>query len=141
MSEPWRSRFASTDAVHERMSRQRRRDTAPEVALRRALHAVGLRFYVHRRPLRSLRREADVVFPRRRVAVFVDGCFWHRCPEHGVSPRLNDGYWSAKLDNNAARDRETDEVLTNAGWRVVRVWEHEDPESAAERVAGAVRAV
>lgn len=121
------------------MSRQRRRDTEPELALRRELHAAGLRYFVHRRPVPSLRRQADVVFPRPRVAVFVDGCFWHRCPEHGVSPRANSSYWSPKLERNVERDRETDQALTEAGWTVVRVWEHEDPRLAAGRVATVVR--
>ncbi len=139
MPEPWRSTFASSEAVHERMSRQKRRDTTPEVALRRALHKTGMRYFVHRRPLAHLRREADLVFPRRRVAVFVDGCFWHLCPEHGVRPGTNSNYWTEKLDRNARRDRETDELLKAAGWSVVRVWEHEDADSAAARVVTAVR--
>jgi len=121
------------------MSRQRRRDTGPELALRRELHVVGLRYFVHRRPVQSLRRQADIVFPRRRVAVFVDGCFWHQCPEHGVSPRANTGYWSPKLELNVKRDRDTDQALAEAGWIVVRVWEHENPRLAAERVAVVVR--
>ena len=139
MPEPWRSPFASNPAIRTRMSRQRRRDTAPEVALRRALHAAGLRYYIHRRPLGGVRREADVVFPRHRVAVFVDGCFWHRCPQDGVMPRRNHDYWSAKLSRNVTRDRETDRAFADAGWRVVRVWEHEDPTDAAARVIDLVR--
>jgi len=76
-----------------------------------------------------------VVFPRQRVAVFVDGCFWHRCPEHGTSPRANNDYWTAKLDRNVARDRRNNEALVAAGWTVLRVWEHEDPVDAASRIA------
>lgn len=121
-----------------RMSRQRRRDTAPEVALRRELHRRGVRFFVDRAPLPGLRRRADLVFPRRRVAVYVDGCFWHRCPVHATDPKNNAEWWSAKLAGNAARDRDTDARLEEAGWIVVRVWEHEDPADAADRVQNAL---
>jgi DNA mismatch endonuclease (patch repair protein) len=87
----------------------------------------------------SIRREADIIFPRQRVAVFLDGCFWHGCPDHGVRPRTNADYWSAKLDRNRARDAETDADLEAIGWLVMRVWEHEPPHDAAQRVAIAVR--
>jgi len=109
-------------------------DTGPERALRSALHARGLRFFKNRSPVRGVRCRADVVFPTERVAVFVDGCFWHRCPTHGVSPRANADYWRAKLDRNVARDRRDNECLREAGWYVVRVWEHEDPSRAAVKV-------
>jgi DNA mismatch endonuclease (patch repair protein) len=122
-----------------RMSRQATRDTDPEMELRRRLHAAGLRYRVHTRPLPGLRRTADVVFPRARVAVFVDGCFWHSCPDHGTAPLTNAQWWAAKLSRNVARDADTDRRLTEAGWLVVRVWEHEDPVVAADRVAKAVR--
>ncbi|WP_422630307.1 very short patch repair endonuclease [Rhodococcus sp. (in: high G+C Gram-positive bacteria)] len=121
-----------------RMSRQRRRDTAPEVALRRELHRRGVRFFVDRAPLPGLRRRADLVFPRHRVAVYVDGCFWHRCPVHATDPKNNAEWWSAKLAGNTARDRDTDARLEEAGWIVVRVWEHEDPADAADRVQNAL---
>jgi DNA mismatch endonuclease (patch repair protein) len=121
------------------MENQRRRDTRPEMALRRALHAMGLRYLVDRQPLAGLRRRADLVFPRARVAVYIDGCFWHSCPEHGTSPRNNGAWWVAKLDANRARDADTDRRLGEAGWAVLRVWEHEDPAVAARRVAEAVR--
>ncbi len=85
-----------------------------------------------------MRRRADLVFPRARVAVFVDGCFWHRCPVHGTSPKSNAQWWQDKLDGNERRDRETDETLRGAGWIVVRVWEHEAPDAAATRVGAAV---
>lgn len=120
------------------MSRQRRRDTAPEVALRRELHRRGLRFFVDRAPLPGLRRRADLVFPRRRIAVYVDGCFWHRCPVHATDPKNNSEWWAAKLAGNVARDRDTDARLTAAGWTVVRIWEHEDPLVAADRVQNAL---
>jgi DNA mismatch endonuclease (patch repair protein) len=116
------------------------RDTPSELALRSALHRRGLRFYVDRAPIAGRRRRADVVFPRARVAVYVDGCFWHSCPEHGTSPRANATWWRAKLERNRQRDRDTDRSLREAGWIVVRVWEHEDVDDAAERVAAAVGA-
>ena len=125
---------ASTPGVRRRMQHQRMRDTAPELALRRALHALGLRYRVDRAPLAGLRRRADVVFGPARVAVFVDGCFWHSCPEHGNAPRTNAAWWGEKLARNQARDRDTDERLAAAGWLPVRVWEHEDPQVAARHV-------
>jgi len=115
-------------------------DTKPELALRRELHRRGLRYRVGTAPLPGLRRRADVVFTRRRIAVFVDGCFWHRCPEHGTQPRNNFDWWQAKLDRNVERDRHTDAALLAAGWRVVRVWEHEDPAAAAAAIAAQVAA-
>jgi len=130
-----RQPFASSVAVRAKMQRQRVRDTSAEVALRRHLHARGLRYRVHQRPLPELRRTADVVFRRQRVAVFVDGCFWHGCPEHGRREhRVNGWYWPAKIERNRRRDAETTELLEAAGWRVVRVWEHEPADEAADRV-------
>lgn len=126
------------DVTRKRMSRQRSRDTDPERALRSLLHRMGLRFRLHRRPVPGLRREADLVFTGARVAVFVDGCFWHCCPEHATSPKANGRWWATKLAGNVARDRDTDRRLAEAGWRVVRVWEHEEPGQAAARVARAV---
>ncbi|GGL37800.1 hypothetical protein GCM10011588_60580 [Nocardia jinanensis] len=120
------------------MSRQRRAHTAPELALRRELHRRGLRYFVDRAPLRGQRRRADLVFPRRRIAVYVDGCFWHRCPDHATDPKNNATWWAEKLAGNVARDRATDAALRAAGWQVVRIWEHEDPVLAADRVQSAV---
>ncbi|WP_137725742.1 very short patch repair endonuclease [Prescottella subtropica] len=129
----------STDpATSARMRKQRRRDTAPEIALRRELHRRGARFFVDRAPLPGLRRRADLVFPRKRVAVYVDGCFWHSCPQHATAPKRNAQWWADKLAANVVRDRDTDVRLTAAGWRVVRVWEHEDPADAADRVQSAL---
>jgi DNA mismatch endonuclease, patch repair protein len=103
-----------------------RTGTNPEIALRSALHHAGLRFRKDypirgnaRRPIR-----VDIAFPRARLAVFVDGCFWHGCPEHGTTPRTNQAYWAPKLARNAERDRENDVRLRELGWRVVRIWEH-----------------
>lgn len=134
-------RPAARDAgVRARMSVQARRDTSPELALRSALHRRGLRFRVHRRPIPGLRREADLVFPRTRVAVFIDGCFWHACPVHGTWPRNNAEWWRAKLEGNRQRDAQTDARLADAGWLAVRVWEHEAVDDAANRIADVVRA-
>lgn len=116
------------------MSRQATRDTGPELALRRELHGRGLRYFVHRRPLPGLRREADIVFPRSRVAVFVDGCWWHGCPDHGGQARTNGAFWSDKIEGNRIRDADTDERLAAHGWTSVRIWEHEPPTVAAARV-------
>lgn len=120
------------------MSKLRRRDTAPEILVRSALHRRGLRFRIERPLDFDRRRRADIVFPRARVVVFVDGCFWHRCPEHATFPRANAAFWADKLQRNVDRDRDTDARLTAAGWTVIRVWEHEDPEQAADRIAAAV---
>ena len=117
------------------MQQQRRQDTTPELAVRRELHARGLRYFVHRRPLPELRRQADLVFPRERVAVFVDGCFWHGCPEHGRREiRQNTWYWPEKIASNRRRDQDTDKRLHAAGWLSVRVWEHQEPARAADEI-------
>jgi DNA mismatch endonuclease (patch repair protein) len=131
-------RLATTEATRARMSKQRSRDTEIEVALRRELHRLGLRYRVHRRPVLAVRREADVVFGPAKVAVFVDGCFWHGCPEHGTWPKRNGEFWRAKIEANRVRDANTDLVLAEAGWLSVRVWEHEPPDAAAARVHHAV---
>ncbi|AHH15024.1 putative DNA mismatch endonuclease [Nocardia nova SH22a] len=125
-------------ATSARMSRQRRVGTAPEIALRSELHRRGLRYFVDRAPLKGLRRRADLVFPRRKVAVYVDGCFWHSCPEHATRPKNNAQWWADKLAGNVARDRDTDARLTAAGWTVVRIWEHEDATAGADRVQSAL---
>jgi len=121
------------------MSRQRRRDTAPEVELRRILHAAGYRFRLNVSVPGMPRRTIDVAFPRRRVAVFVDGCFWHVCPVHASWPQRNSNWWREKLEHNVTRDCETNEVLREVGWEVVRIWEHEEPSEAATRVEVALR--
>jgi DNA mismatch endonuclease (patch repair protein) len=116
------------------------RDTAPELALRRAVHALGLRYRVDVAPAHSMpRRRVDLVFSSARVAVFLDGCFWHGCPIHGETPRANREWWRRKIDRNRERDIETSRILKREGWEVIRVWEHEDPREAALRVAEAVR--
>jgi DNA mismatch endonuclease (patch repair protein) len=129
----------SSDAVSRKFSRQRSYDTTPELALRRALHRRGLRYRVHRRPVDTLRRTADVVFPAARVAVELRGCFWHACPQHGTVPHANHDWWAEKLAGNKARDRETEQAWRAAGWEVVVVWEHEDPDVVADRLAVSIR--
>jgi len=121
------------------MQGNRGRDTKPEMALRRVLHARGLRYFVNRRPSKGLRRSADLVFPRGRVAVFVDGCFWHGCPEHHTVARANAEYWEEKVRRNRERDADTDVKLRSEGWMVVRLWEHQDVIDAANQVEAAVR--
>ena len=121
------------------MKSVRQRDTTAEIAIRRLLHARGLRYRVDRPALNALRRRADILFTGARVAVFVDGCFWHSCPAHGTLPNANAGWWAAKLATNRRRDADTDVRLRGAGWAVVRVWEHESPAQAAKRIAEVVR--
>jgi DNA mismatch endonuclease, patch repair protein len=116
------------------MQSNRPRDTAPEVALRSALHRAGLRFFKNRRPTAGLRCEADIVFPRPRVAVFVDGCFWHSCPQHATFPKTNAEWWARKLEATRQRDRDNECALAAAGWTVVRVWEHEATGDAVARI-------
>ena len=126
-----KSPWASSDAARRTMRGNRRRDTAPELAVRRLLHAAGLRYRVDAQPLAGLRRRADIVFRRRRLAVFIDGCYWHGCPEHGTTPSTNRDYWSSKVAANRARDEDTNARLTDAGWQVARYWEHEPPAAVA----------
>jgi len=126
--------WASSDAIRRTMLRNRNRDTKPELAVRSAAHALGLRYLVARRPIREVRRSADLVFPKARLAVFVDGCWWHGCPDHYVAPATNLDYWSAKIGGNQRRDADTDSRLAAAGWSVLRAWEHEDPLLVALRI-------
>lgn len=114
------------------------RDTRPELALRRELHRRGLRYRVDVAPVAGLRCRADLVFRRQLVAVFVDGCFWHGCPEHASWPKANGEWWRRKIEATAARDRRNDAVLAKAGWRVLRIWEHESVSEAADRVRAAL---
>lgn len=121
------------------MRGNRKTNTKPELALRGGLHRRGLRYRVHAAvAVGDLRVVPDVVFPRRRVALFLDGCVWHSCPIHGMRPRANAAYWVPKLARNVERDRRVDIALRGAGWTVIRIWEHEladDVDSAVERVA------
>nr|WP_218824579.1 very short patch repair endonuclease [Asanoa hainanensis] len=132
--------WASSPATRSVMRANRSRDTKPELALRSAIHRLGLRFRVDAPLVDGLRRRADVVFPKARIAVFSDGCYWHGCPEHYRPATQNGEFWREKIAANRARDGDTDERLRQAGWSVIRVWEHEDPVDAAERIAHVVRA-
>ncbi|MGW1447611.1 very short patch repair endonuclease [Micromonospora sp. NPDC002411] len=116
------------------------RDTSPERRLRSLLYKRGLRYRVGTRPLQGLRRTADILFPAARVAVFVDGCYWHGCPDHYRPARVNGQFWREKIDGNRKRDQQTNQLLSEAGWSVIRIWEHEDLAEAADRVELAVRA-
>lgn len=117
----------------------RRRDTKVELAVRSRLHRAGLRYRVDVAPDPSRRRyRADIVFTRARVVVFLDGCFWHGCPEHYAEPRSNVDYWRPKIAMNVARDRETTARLIQQGWTVLRFWEHEDPDDVAAAIIGRV---
>ena len=130
---------ALNEGVRRSMRANRGRDTGPELAVRRLVHAAGLRYRVSARPLPALRRTADLVFTRRRIAVFVDGCFWHGCPDHHTTARTNAAYWAEKVRANRERDADTDRRLGEAGWTVLRFWEHEEPAAVAERIVAAVR--
>jgi DNA mismatch endonuclease (patch repair protein) len=131
--------FPTSAAVSAAMRGNRKRDTGPEVRLRSLLHKGGLRFRVDAElSVPGLSVRADIVFRRQRVAVFVDGCFWHSCRWHGTRPRVNRHYWLPKLKRVAARDRKVKHLLRLAGWRVVRLWEHVSSERAADLVRRAL---
>lgn len=128
---PGRRPPPSSETVSAQMKRMGRRNTAPEMALRKALTTRGLRYRLHRRDLPGT---PDIAFIGARVAVFVDGCFWHACPEHIVMPKANSGWWKSKLDANRDRDFRNDQALIAAGWLPVHVWEHEEPDAVADRL-------
>jgi len=130
--------WASSDGVRRSMRSNRARDTRPEVALRSGLYAAGLRFRKHYRPIQGSRAEVDIAFTRWKVAVQLDGCFWHGCPEHATRPATNSEWWAAKLDGNVARDRRTDTLLSDAGWTVLRFWEHESTDDVVAKVGEAL---
>jgi DNA mismatch endonuclease (patch repair protein) len=130
----------TSEVVTRIMRANPRAGTKPEQLLRSELHGRGLRFRKdHLIRAGEVRVKADIVFPRRRVAVFVDGCFWHGCPEHGHVPKANAHYWTSKLARTSARDRRTTAALEDDGWRVVRIWEHVPIDEAAGAVACALR--
>ena len=112
-----------------------RRDTACEMRLRKELFGLGLRYRVDFAPIAGMRQRADVVFGKAKIAVFVDGCFWHMCPLHASSPKANSAWWREKLEANVARDERNRSALIAAGWRVIRVWEHELRNDGAIRIA------
>lgn len=124
------------------MQANRSRDTKPELEIQRRLHELGLRYRVAIAPEPGLHRRADIVFTRARVAVFIDGCFWHGCPEHGRSTfNHNAEYWPAKIATNVARDADTNAKLDAAGWHVVRYWEHDDAAAVVEEIRQTVLAL
>lgn len=123
------------------MQANRSRDTKPELAVRQAAHAAGLRYRVDRRPIPVLNRRADMVFTRAKVGVFVDGCFWHGCPQHHTVAKSNASFWAEKVRRNRERDAETDRLLVDAGWAVVRVWEHEPVDRVVALIQRAVRGI
>lgn len=131
--------WASSPAARSTMRANRSRDTKIELAVRKIVFARGMRYRVDARPEPSLRRKADLVFRGPKIAVFLDGCFWHGCPVHYIPPKTNDGYWGGKVGANRARDVDTTEKLREAGWAVLRFWEHEDPAEIAEAIELAVR--
>ncbi|MCU1221950.1 MAG: mismatch endonuclease Vsr [Edaphobacter sp.] len=131
--------WATSPAVRRVMQGNRSRDTGPEIAVRCAVHALGMRYRVAERPVTTLRRTADMVFSRVRVAIFVDGCFWHGCPAHHLPPKSNAEYWAVKIATNKARDAHTTASLEAAGWTVMRFWSHEEPDGVAARIAAEVR--
>jgi DNA mismatch endonuclease (patch repair protein) len=122
------------------MAMHPRRDTRPEMAIRRLLHAQGLRYRVCIKVPGAPRRTIDIAFTRAKIAVFVDGCFWHGCPDHGLVPASNRQWWVDKILRNRDRDAETSDLLVAAGWCVVRAWEHEPAADVVDRVSGLVRA-
>lgn len=121
-------------AVRRRMQQQRRAGTAPELQIRSQLHRAGMRFRVGATVPGMPRRTIDIAFPKARIAVFVDGCYWHRCPVHHVNAKNNAEWWTDKMSRNVRRDQETTAHLESLGWTVLRFWEHEDPASAVETV-------
>ncbi|MFB9956860.1 very short patch repair endonuclease [Cellulomonas denverensis] len=131
--------WASSPGRRRNMQANRRRDTVPELAVRRLLHARGYRYRVDFAPMPGLRRRADIVFTRSRISVFIDGCFWHGCPDHGRSNFAhNPEYWPGKIAGNIARDSDTNSRLTEAGWTVLRFWEHETPDDVVARIEQAI---
>ncbi len=129
----------SSIAALDRMRAAKPRDTAPEKALRSELHKRGLRFRVDVRPIKELNRRADIIFRSAKVAVFVDGCFWHGCPIHGTQAKANAEFWKNKIKQNQIRDEDTNKQLKKVGWKIVRVWEHENPEKASEKILDTIR--
>ena len=130
---------SSSHDASQRMARVRQKGTRCEIELRKALHARGLRYRIQVPLLSKPRRVVDVVFPSARIAVFIDGCFWHGCPEHASWPKTNSNFWRSKIETNRARDTDTNQRLDSLGWKTIRVWEHEDPDEAAACIAELVK--
>jgi DNA mismatch endonuclease (patch repair protein) len=132
---------ASSALVRSRMSKQRRRDTQPELLVRQMLHSRGIRYRVDARPEPDLRCKADIVWKGLQLVVFIDGCFWHGCPDHATRPKANEEWWAQKLEGNIQRDRRTDAELTARGWKVLRFWEHQDPAAVADTICAELNAL
>jgi DNA mismatch endonuclease (patch repair protein) len=133
--------WASSEAARSIMRSNKRRDTRPELLVRRLLHAQGLRYRVDHRVVQKSRSRADIAFTRQRIAVFIDGCFWHSCPEHLHLPKANADYWVVKLARNVERDAEVTALLRDLGWTVLRFWEHVPAEEAAAEIIAAVKRI
>ncbi len=131
--------WETNEGTSARMRKQPSKGTQPEMALRRVLYSRGLRYRLQWPVPGMPRRTIDIAFPRRKLAVFVDGCFWHGCPTHAVPPKRNAERWTTKIASNTVRDEETTKHLVGLQWTVIRFWEHEDAESAAEMVEQLVR--
>lgn len=129
---------SSSPQASHRMARVRQKGTGAEVALRREMHRIGLRYRVDHLVLTKPRRVADIAFPGRKIAIFVDGCFWHGCPRHATWPKQNADFWRAKIEANRQRDEDTNDRLRSIGWTVIRFWSHESPVDAAQFVADVV---
>jgi len=132
--------LATTPRTRARMRAQRQRDTRPELAIRKELHRRGYRYRLAKPAIRGLRSQPDFIFPREKIAVFVNGCFWHVCPEHATWPTNNAAWWRAKLEGNVARDRRIDATLRDHGWVPLRLWEHETVDAACGTVIAALEA-
>jgi DNA mismatch endonuclease (patch repair protein) len=134
-----RGSWASSVGSRLSMLSNKRRDTKPELAVRRLLHAQGLRYRVDFRPTAAGRSRADIVFTKQKVAVFIDGCFWHSCPIHATHPKANADYWLPKLARNVERDAQVTEALRGLAWTVLRFWEHQPPEEVAAVIIAEIR--
>jgi len=133
-----RSHQPTPQDVSKRMAKTHGRDNAREIAIRSGLHKQGLRFRIHYTIDAISRRTIDIAFPRLRLAVFCDGCFWHGCPKHRTFPRTNASWWLRKIDTNIARDQDTSRRLRANGWKVVRIWGHVDTADAVRTIAHAI---
>ncbi len=125
--------------MSRRMRGVKKRDNGPEMAVRRLLHAAGLRYRVAWPVPGQRRRTIDIAFTRARLAVYIDGCFWHGCPLHATSPKANAAWWAEKISTNQTRDADVTSQLEDMGWTVLRFWEHEMPDDVASAVIGRLR--
>jgi DNA mismatch endonuclease (patch repair protein) len=137
-SGPMRDPKASSETARRVMQGNKGRDTKPELRVRRLVHALGLRYQVNARPEPELRRTADLLFRREKVAIMIDGCYWHGCPMHFSAPKSNSRFWLDKIERNRVRDRDTTKRFEQTGWLVLRFWEHETPSLAAEEISRTV---